>query len=167
MPTVEIQIRDARPADAAGLAAIHDAAWREAYFGIIPATELSRMIARRGSVWWLSAVRRGRHIAVVDFAGQIAGYASFGAGRLRGLGQGEIYELYLKPEFQGVGLGRRLFEATRERLRRRRLAGLVVWSLTENERACHFYRAMGGVPRARCSERLGGASLEKTAFVWP
>jgi ribosomal protein S18 acetylase RimI-like enzyme len=167
MPTVDIHVRDARPADATQLAVIHSAAWRGAYLGIIPTPELERMIARRGSVWWLEAVRRGRHLAVLDFAGEIAGYVNFGAGRLRGLGQGEIYELYLRPEYQGVGLGRRLFDTTRSRLKRRRLAGLVVWSLTQNERACGFYRAMGGEPRARCSERLGGASLEKTAFVWP
>lgn len=166
MPTVEIQVRDARPGDAAALADIHAAAWREAYRGIIPAVEVERMVSRRGSVWWLNAVRRGRNIAVVDFAGKLAGYASFGRGRVAGLAQGEVYELYLQPEYQGVGLGRRLFMATRDRLARRRLSGVIVWSLADNERACGFYRALGGVEKAKAVERLGGVKLDKTAFVW-
>lgn len=167
MPTVEVHVREARPADARALADIHAAAWREAYLGIIPAIELERMIARRGSVWWLAAVRRGRNIAVVDFGGELAGYSSFGAGRTRSLGEGEIYELYLRPEYQGVGLGRHLFDTVRSKVRKRRLRGLVVWSLADNERACGFYRALGGTERARSSERMGGVMLDKTAFTWP
>ena len=166
MPTVEILVRDARPGDAESLADIHAAAWREAYLGIIPRVEVERMISRRGPVWWLNAVRRGKHIAVIDFAGHLAGYATFGRGRVAGLAQGEVYELYLQPEYQGVGLGRRLFAATRERLAKRRLAGVIVWSLADNERACAFYRALGGVEKAKAVERLGGVKLDKTAFVW-
>jgi len=166
MSIVEIQTRNARPADAGALADIHATAWREAYLGIIPAIEIERMISRRGPAWWLGTVRRGRNIAVLDFSGELAGYASFGRGRVRGLAQGEIYELYLRPEYQGVGLGRRLFEATRKRLTGQRLTGLVIWSLADNERACGFYRAMGGEVNARAVERLGGIWLDKNAFTW-
>lgn len=166
MATVEIHTRAARPADATPLADIHAMAWREAYLGIIPSVEIEKMVSRRGPVWWLNTVRRGKPISVLDFGGKLAGYASFGRGRVRGLGDGEIYELYLKPEFQGVGLGRRLFEATRRRLAGGKLNGLVIWSLTENERACGFYKAMGGEVKARASERLGGVWLDKQAFIW-
>ena len=112
-------------------------------------------------------MRRGRQIAVLDFAGKLAGYASFGPGRTRGLGEGELYELYLRPEYQGVGLGRRLFDTVRADVTRRRMRGLVVWSLADNERACGFYRALGGTERARADERMGGVRLEKAAFIWP
>ncbi len=166
MATTEIQIRSALPSDAGALADIHALAWREAYLGIIPAVEIERTIARRGPIWWLGTLRRGRHIAVIDFAGELAGYASFGPGRVRGLAQGEVYELYMRPEFQGVGLGRKLFEATRNRLAHEKLTGLVVWSLTENERACGFYSAMGGKVNARAVERLGDVWLDKHAYMW-
>jgi len=166
MATIEIQVRNAKPKDAVGVADIHALAWREAYLGIIPSIEIERTISRRGPAWWLNTLRRGRHVAVLDFGGELAGYASFGRGRVRGLAQGEVYELYLRPEYQGVGLGRKLFEATRARLARRSLTGLVVWSLTENERACGFYRAMGGEVKARAVERLGNVWLDKHAFTW-
>ena len=166
MATTEIHIRSARPSDACAVADIHALAWREAYLGIIPALEIERNIARRGPVWWHGALRRGRNIAVLDFAGELAGYASFGRGRVRGLAQGEVYELYMRPEFQGVGLGRKLFEAARKRLARDQLSGLVIWSLTENERACGFYSAMGGKVNARAVERLGDVWLDKHAYTW-
>src|SRR4051794_3260612 len=50
-----ISIRHARPQDAAGLSGVHDAAWREAYQGVIPDLALRKMIARRGPRWWRSA----------------------------------------------------------------------------------------------------------------
>ncbi|MBV9785789.1 MAG: GNAT family N-acetyltransferase, partial [Acidisphaera sp.] len=38
-----IAIRRARPADAAAIAAVHVAAWRSAYPGILPDTYLARL----------------------------------------------------------------------------------------------------------------------------
>ena len=43
-----ITIRRAIPGDAEQIAAVHDAAWREAYRGLIPGRELERLIARAG-----------------------------------------------------------------------------------------------------------------------
>ena len=62
-----ITIRNARPADAESIADVHDAAWRDAYRGIIPGRELERMIARRGPKWWESAIQRGSRIVVLEF----------------------------------------------------------------------------------------------------
>ncbi|MGL5136420.1 MAG: GNAT family N-acetyltransferase, partial [Beijerinckiaceae bacterium] len=136
MATKTIKMRIAEPADAAGLAAVHDAAWREAYRGIIPGRELERMVERRGTGWWSNAVRRGSRIAVLDFDERIAGYASFGRNRAASLPyRGEIFELYLAPDFQGLGFGTRLFNAAKRELANHGLTSFVVWSLAENERA--------------------------------
>lgn len=166
MAIVDTTVRDAAPSDASAIADVYAAAWREAYLGIIPAPEIERGIARRGAAWWLMSIRRGRSLLVSDVGGTVAGYASYGRGRLRGLGLGEIYELYVLPEYQGIGLGRRLFSSARQRLTRRGLHGLTVWCLDDNERAREFYGAMGGRETARSSDRMGGVALQKTAFVW-
>ena len=113
-----------------------------------PGLTLERMIARRGPAWWSRMHGRGFRALVVDCDGTLAGYATLG--RSRGAGGrafGEIYELYLRPEYQGCGLGRRLFaEARRKSWRRIGLDRLTVWALKrENEIACRFYRAMGGI----------------------
>jgi ribosomal protein S18 acetylase RimI-like enzyme len=128
---------------------------------------LERMLARRGPRWWLSTIGRGRPLAVLDVADTVAGYVSYGRCRDRSLpADGEIDELYLAPEYQGLGFGARLFKAVCNDLRDRNLKRTVVWALAENERACAFYLRLGGKIIAESSERLGGKCLSKSAFLF-
>jgi ribosomal protein S18 acetylase RimI-like enzyme len=169
MVAVHSDIRAARSGDAVGLAELHRQAWHGAYRGIIAPLTLERMIARRGVPWWEATITANAGgFLVLCFAQQLAGYASIGPSRsrLRGL-LGEIYELYLRPEFQGLGFGTRLFDAARSRLDADRLHGHLVWALTDNIQACAFYRAKGGAVAASNREKLGGNTLHKTAFCWP
>ncbi len=167
MSTLSIGVRRAEASDADSITAVHDSAWRQAYDGLIPARELSRMIARRGQTWWGRAIRRGTGILVLEAGGTIAGYATYGPNRARNLVQrGEIYEIYLRPEYQGVGLGTRLFLAARRELGRHGFDSAVVWALAENEGACRFYKNAGGRKIARGSERFGDVTLAKVAFAF-
>jgi len=167
MSTVLIEIRRARASDAAAVADTHDEAWRGAYQGVIPGLELEKLVTRRGANWWDSAIRKGSRISILAFGDKVAGYANYGRNRARSLFyDGEIYELYLCPEFQGLGFGRRLFTAARRDLAQSGLKSLVIWALTDNEPAVGFYRALGGRAIARSSERFGAKSLDKVAFGW-
>jgi ribosomal protein S18 acetylase RimI-like enzyme len=167
MSTTLIEVRQARTADAAAIAEAHDEAWRAAYQGIIPGAELRKLINRRGPSWWDSAIRKGSRISVLMFDDSIAGYANYGRNRARSLQfDGEIYELYLRPEFQGLGFGRRLFAAARRDLTHSGLRSMVIWALSDNEPATEFYRALGGRMVARSSEQFGPRSLDKVAFAW-
>jgi ribosomal protein S18 acetylase RimI-like enzyme len=162
-----IEIRSSTEADSERLASLHRDAWRYAYAGIIPGVALERMIARRGPGWWQRLHFGGGQALVVALDQDLAGYATLGRGRMPGRPPcGEIYELYLRPEFQGVGLGRRLFGEARHRLSAAGLARLMVWSLAENAIGCRFYRAMGGRECGRTQERIGGVRLEKIGFAW-
>lgn len=168
MTEVVINIRAGRPSDAAAIAAVHDASWREAYRGIIPGISLERMIAHRGPEWWRNAVTRRRSLIVLDLGDQIAGYATFGKNRNFSLPQqGEIDELYLDPLFQGLGFGTQLFATARRELATQRCKGLVVWALRDNERACWFYERLGGRAHTEERIRIGDASLVRRAFVFP
>ncbi|MGQ0671657.1 MAG: GNAT family N-acetyltransferase [Hyphomicrobium sp.] len=140
--------------------------WQQAYRGIIPQLHLDSLIRRRSPEWWRSTIRSGDDVVVIEVAGVVAGYATLGAARRRGSQAGEIYELYLLPDHQGLGFGEILFEACRGILDQRRLKGLVVWVLSENTIASDFYWRRGGRPIARSVERIGPAKLEKIAFAW-
>ncbi len=167
MSTTLIEVRRAKPSDAPAIAATHDDAWRGAYQGIIPGPELDKLINRRGPLWWDCAVRKGSRIMVLAFGECVAGYANYGRNRARSLYyDGEIYELYLRPEFQGLGFGRKLFSAARRDLVQSGLQSLVIWALSDNEPAVGFYRALGGKAVARSSERFGARTLDKVAFAW-
>ena len=167
MSTILIEIRQAKPPDAAAVADTHDEAWRTAYQGVIPGVELEKLVGRRGPDWWDSAIRKGSRISILVFGELVAGYANYGRNRARSLSyDGEIYELYLRPEFQGLGFGRRLFTAARKDLGASGMKSLVVWALSDNDPAVAFYRALGGRPIARSSERFGSKTLDKVAFGW-
>ena len=167
MSTVVIEIRRAKPSDAMAVASTHDEAWRTTYQGIIPGNELDRLISRRGPEWWDSAIRKGSRISLMQFGDNIAGYANYGRNRARSLTyEGEIYELYLRPEYQGLGFGRRLFTAARKDLLQSGLRTLVIWALSDNETAVEFYRALGGRAVARSSEKFGSKTLDKVAYAW-
>ena len=167
MKTLAIEIRKAEPHDAAAIADVHHDAWRGAYAGIIPHRALAAMIGRRGRHWWDNAIRRAASVLVVEVGGVVAGYATIGRNRARELPQqGEIYELYLRPEYQGIGLGSRLFAEARRRLREHGLPGLVVWALEENGGALDFYRSAGGRDVAEGVEVFDQKALRKIAFVW-
>lgn len=167
MKTIAAEIRLAEVPDAASLAHVHETSWRDAYSGLIPARSLNGMISRRHEGWWIHAIGRGAMILVVDFGGETAGYATLGRNRASVFDhQGEIYEIYLKPEFQGLGFGGRLFRAARQLLTDRSMRGTVVWALEDNDRALSFYERMGGVDLAQGSETFEGRELRKVAFFW-
>jgi ribosomal protein S18 acetylase RimI-like enzyme len=167
MSTVLIDIRRARPDDAPLLAEAHDEAWRNAYRGVIPGAELEKLVARRGPTWWDAAIRRGSRISLLTFGDAVAGYANYGRNRAKSLPYGgEIYEIYLRPEYQGLGFGRKLFLTAKRDLVQGGHHSLVVWALSDNEAAVSFYRALGGRAIARSTERFGDKVLDKVAFAW-
>lgn len=164
---LEVSVRNARPADAAALAAIYRDSWRLAYTGILPALHLEREILRRDATWWRRAISAERNLLVILHGETIAGYAT--CGRARGTGGhdvGEIYELYLAPVYQGLGLGEHLFEACRATLDALDLERLIVWALESNEKACAFYRRCGGRATRRSCVRFGKGLSTRIAFEW-
>jgi ribosomal protein S18 acetylase RimI-like enzyme len=167
MSLLTIDIRPAETEDADAVAAVHDAAWRHAYAGIIPYKALAAMINRRSGRWWERAIRRGTSIQLAEMNGRVCGYVTYGLNRAQALSQeGEIYELYLLPEYQGVGLGKRLFRAASRALDGHGCKGLVVWALEDNLNALRFYAGLGGSVVAQGSERFDTSVLRKQAFVW-
>lgn len=167
MSTLSLDTRPAEVADAFGIAAIHDASWRQAYTGLIPHKSLDTMIRRRDPKWWARAIRNSTRVLVMESDSQLVGYATIGPNRVSALSQeGEVYELYLLPEYQGVGIGKNLFLAAREQLVRLGFKGTVVWVLEENDPAMQFYRNAGGIDIAEGTETFNGKTLNKVAFAW-
>ena len=106
----DIKVRKGKLADAQSVAEAFRQSWTQAYRGVIPHTHLENMIRRRGADWWSNVIKSGDSLIVIEKAGAIAGYATLGFSRTRGPYQGEIYELYIAPVYQGLGLGEHLFE---------------------------------------------------------
>src|SRR4030067_1086673 len=80
--------------------------------------------------------------------------------------QGIIFELYLRPIYQGFGLGEKLFDGARMRLAELRLKGLLVWALADNDSACGFYLRLRGQPGPAGAASAGQNPLRNVAALW-
>ena len=72
----------------------------------------------------------------------------------------------MAPEYEGLGLGRRRFNAVRNDAGDRGMTRTAVWSLAENGRARAFYEALGGRIVAESADRIAGKSLPKVAYLF-
>src|SRR5262245_12708633 len=77
----KVSVRGGKAADATALATVFRESWLFAYRGIIPHLHLDSLIRQRTPEWWRSAVRSGDSILVVEHAGKLVGYATFGSAR--------------------------------------------------------------------------------------
>ncbi len=167
MNTITIDTRRARASDSFAISGVHETSWRHAYNGIIPHRSLDTMVRRRDPKWWARAIRNSTRILVLEVGSQIVGYATVGPNRVSELPQdGEVYELYLLPEYQGIGLGKQLFLAARGELAALGMTTSLVWVLEDNMQATHFYANAGGRDVAEGSETFNGTTLSKVAYAW-
>jgi GNAT superfamily N-acetyltransferase len=164
--SLKVLVRRARPGDAEALAQIFGHSWRLAYTGILPALHLEYEIRRRDATWWRRAISAERNLLVVLHDETVAGYATCGQARGAPRDVGEIYELYISPAYQGLGMGAHLFEACRATLDALDLAKLIVWALEGNDKAHAFYRGCGGKLTKKSCVRFGHRMCARVAFEW-
>lgn len=168
MATLLLEIRPPRAVEAAELAEVQSAAWRNSYWGILPPVAIERYLSNNGVTEWVRRIR-GRSITrVISFDKKIVGFGIAGPARTRRLGyNGEIYELYVKPECQGCGFGTELFRHLNKALYAHGRDRVMVWALTENNSARQFYTRLGGMVLTTAPDTFGGAEVEKIAYGFP
>jgi ribosomal protein S18 acetylase RimI-like enzyme len=168
-----VRTRPAQPQDAEQLAVVHEASWRNAYEGLLPHGDLTRILNARSSAYWRRMSGRDRGLFVLEYEGRAVGYVNIGPCSRRALvlshaigRYGEVFELYLHPVFQGVGLGSRLFECARQRFVEQRLDGFFVRALTDNAGACRFYEGRGGRLAFHDVELFSGRPYDTVSYFW-
>ena len=171
-----IQVRRARPADAAVIGAVHVAAWRSAYPGILPEDYLSRLSALRHAEHYDRAIRAGTALHVATASGldlgpsggasRVVGFASAGPARFGAkLAEGEIETLYVLDDWRERGLGRRLIQAAAASLREHGCRSAFCWVLRDNP-SRWFYARIGGRPVAQSMVQVAGATVPQMAYLW-
>ena len=171
MAPMKLSIRPAAAADADAIARIHVDSWRDAYPTLLPDSYLVERLseARQRAAWRQRLGRAGRGetvlVATVDGA-TVAGYVAFGRCRRPNMAaMGEIYELYVAPEYQDRGTGRRLLTATLARMRRARADSVVVEVLAGNP-ARFFYAHLGATVGGGATRSFAGRQLDTTLYIW-
>ena len=146
-------------ADAPAIGEVHVRSWRAAYAGLIPEDFLARLSAESRAASWARRIGDPGipgQVLVVEDDGVVAGFAAFDSGQL--------YALYLLPEFWGRGLGRLLHDRVVEEMSG---DSAVLWVLATNERAKVFYARQGWVDDgARQTETIddGRVTLEEVRY---
>jgi ribosomal protein S18 acetylase RimI-like enzyme len=161
-----LSLRLARPGDAVPLARIYVEAWRDTYAAILPHRLLANMSVDMHAARLERAIRKGAVLAAETPRHGVLGLAGFGAARDHGLGfDGEVYTLYVDPDFMGCGVGRTLLHGAFAQLQARAFHSCLIWSHAQNH-ACFFYEAMGGTRMAERRAMLGGQDVGEVAFGW-
>ena len=161
----EFAIVPAGPGDAAALAQVHVAAWRETYPGLLPAAYLQRMSQPVHAARWRRQLTRAAVGEVVLVAEGPSGLTAYCAGALKG-GAAEVFTLYLLRRVQGLGLGRRLLATTARVLQAQGAQSLDVWVLNGNDNAMAFYAHLGGAAVAERPVSGWGGGLMETLYRW-
>src|SRR5215831_15393858 len=163
----EITIRAARPGDARGIALLDIETWRATYAGVLSAAYLVGLSERRREAGWRSVIlREPRDVRVaVDPSGEILGFASCGQNRGDRFFTGEVFTLYVAPDWQNRGIGRRLLIALFRRLVAAGRHSAILWVLSDNP-ARFFYERLGAQQVSRRSLAVGGSNIGATAYGW-
>ena len=161
-------VRKARHGDEAGTGRVHVDTWRHAYDGLIAKDFLERLSYERSQRNWERALEKSAVYYVATVGEQIVGFAiggptqvDHGSGdrdraggavavegtevteRSGSAGGGEIFAIYVLPEYQGYGIGCTLFRALVRELQNRGFRPLELRVLKANQQARSFYERQG------------------------
>ncbi len=173
-----ISIRRARPSDATAIGAVHVAAWRSAYAGLLPDEYLAGLsVVRHASVYGRGIADRSEghaiFVAVASGAdappgreaGMVVGFSSGGRARRPSMAEGEVETLYLLDDYRDRGVGRRLMRAMAAHLAAVGCRSAMLWVLAANPTRW-FYQHLGGRLMAHEVIHFAGMALPQTAFGW-
>ena len=138
---MEIEIKKMETdGEIAGKAYVHWKSWQEAYKGLVDASYLEALTLEKCTA---AAFEYPGNTLVAKVGENVVGFCAYGEGRVEDLpGAGEIYALYVLPEYCGTGIGMALMDAGLEKLEGKRA---FVRVLKNNARAIRFYEKCGFV----------------------
>jgi ribosomal protein S18 acetylase RimI-like enzyme len=141
-----MEIRQATAGDARAIAEVHVASSRKAYRGILDESLLERFSIERRTEQFEQAIGEStEEIIVAEDDGQIVGFATFGQSRDEGAADdmGELWCIYVAPEFWGRGAGTALVNRVETLLRERECRRMTLWVLEVSDNARGFYQKRG------------------------
>ena len=161
-------VRPADVDDAAAIAAVHVAAWRSTYRGLLPDDFLESLAEAGYEERWRRILgEESSRVYVAADGPEIVGFASGGRERAGEDGYGgELYAIYVVQAAQARGHGRRLVQAVAGGLVDLGLSDMIVWVLRENAGARKFYERMGGTYVRSQPITIGSTLLDEVSYGW-
>jgi GNAT superfamily N-acetyltransferase len=163
----QTMIRVARPGDARGIARLDVETWRTTYAGVLSTSYLVGLSERRRELGWRGVIlHEPRDVRIaVEAGGAVIGFGSCGPNRGDRSFSGEVFTLYVAPDWQNQGIGRRLLITLFRRLVAVVRRSAIVWVLRDNP-SRFFYERLGGHQASRKPLAVGGSTVEAIAYGW-
>lgn len=169
-------VRAAVPEDAAAIASIHVRAWQAAYRGIVPDTHLDSLSIEKRTVFWRSLIEgkvpdgsRNLRVVVALDDDKVVGWIATSLTRDSDKDDqwGEVQAIYVDPQCQQRGIGRRLMEYGTIALTNSGLAHVSLWVLSKNAGARRFYEQMGFIADTDSEKRftLAGSEVAEIRYL--
>jgi GNAT superfamily N-acetyltransferase len=138
-----VEIRPARPEDAAAVAEVHVRTWQAAYEHVFGAELLAAIDNPERRARWERWFAAGERVWAAEPEGRVVGFAWIGDSRdVPPADEGELFAIDVLPEAWGSGAGAGLMGAALPALRERYPTS-ILWVLEDNPRARRFYEREG------------------------
>lgn len=168
-------IRPATTDDIPTIAALHIEGWKGAYGGIVDQAYLDSLTVEKRITDWTTWMASGESdVFIAELDGRPAGFAVTGRTKtpppgsspIRPSHSGEIYALYLHPDFWRQGVGTALIKHAARHLKEHKHSTICLWVLDGNVRAKAFYEKMGGQKIGNKMIEIGPSKLKEVCYGW-
>lgn len=166
------RVREAHENDVEGIAKVRVDTWRATYRGIMPDDFIDGMSYKATAEMWRKSFWENRKPGVAPF---VAEYASEGIVGIAVCGpeqsqdtvyRGEVYVLYVFPQYQRQGIGRALVVACVDYLvQQLGVETMLIWAAAESPYR-RFYESLGGRVVREKSKEIGGKMILEVGYGW-
>lgn len=165
-----MKIRAMKPSDLGAIARVNVDTFTRTQRGIVPDSIIDGLTyagAEERFRRMLSSTRTSTEVFVAEADGHVIGYAMTGLARERVRQyEGELYGIYILPEYHGRGIGRRLMTEAASHLRQQGLTSLFVVVFGQNTAARRFYETLGGQWIHNRTIEIKGEQVTETIYGW-
>ena len=166
---MQVRFRRAAIEDAHAIARVYVDTWRTAYRGLVPEPYLLSLDydkEARGCLDFLTGDEYPRMLDLAEVKGVVAGYVVAGPNNEQPeVYEAEIYEIFVRQEFSGQGIGTRLMQRAIDWLIGMDYASVVIWCWKSNPFA-RFYWSLGGEVVHTCTQNVAGNEMDVLVFGW-
>ncbi len=168
---MKIDYRSPTPEDAAAIANIEVTSMQVAYREFMPAVHLEKMDRSSNAERWKNALQPAPdplvapdHLVVVAVHEKtVVGYV--GAGKSNEKDVGFISNLFILPEYWGVGIGKALMGEAMEIFRDFKFHAAILCAYCDNTRARRFYERLGWTLNGQTyTQEIEGIKLEMVYY---
>ncbi|WP_346886640.1 GNAT family N-acetyltransferase [Clostridium sp. UBA4395] len=161
-------IRYATIDDAKILGEIHSKSWKDAYRGIVSNEILDNITPSKREIYFKKALSEKWEEDAIIFKEDVPiGLICIGKCRDDDKKElsGEIWGIYLLPQYWSMGVGSELIRWGMNELRKRSYKEITLWVLEENIRARRFYEKIGFYHDGTVKEINIGKKLKEYRYV--